>query len=190
MWAECEEESGMHFTAQKYVMVELVDPATGNHLPWEPGVCGETVYTTIRREATPVLRYRSADLIRVEGVTCSCGRTSPKIRCIGRVDDMLVFKAMNVFPSAIRDVVLKHFDPFLTGYVQIVKDNAQQFRFDTPIPVDIEVKSIEDNLPELKRKIEQKVKGLLSVRIEANLVAPDTIPRTEYKTPLVRVRNQ
>ncbi|AGL03182.1 phenylacetate--CoA ligase family protein [Desulfoscipio gibsoniae] len=188
MWAECEEESGMHFTAQKYVMVELIDPTTGNHLPWEPGVCGEAVYTTIRREATPVLRYRSADLIRVEGVTCNCGRTSPRIRCIGRVDDMLVYKAMNVFPSAIRDVVLKHFEPFLTGHLQIVKENAHQVRFDTAIPVDIEVISLEENLPALKQEIEQKVRELLSARIEVNLVAPDSLPKTEYKTPLIRVR--
>jgi len=189
MWAECEEESGMHFTAQQYVMVELIDPATGNHLPWEPGVCGEAVYTTIRREATPVLRYRSADLIRVEGDTCNCGRTSPRIRCIGRVDDMLVYKAMNVFPSAIRDVVLKHFEPLLTGQLQIVKDNARQVRFDTAIPVDIEVKSLEEDLTALKQKIVQKVRELLSVRIEVNFVEADSLPRTEYKTPLIRVRD-
>ena len=68
MWAECECESGMHFCAQKYVMVELVDPETGKHMPWEPGACGEPIYTTIRRDATPIIRYASHDHIRVEGV--------------------------------------------------------------------------------------------------------------------------
>jgi phenylacetate-CoA ligase/benzoylacetate-CoA ligase len=190
MWAECEEESGMHFTAPKYIMVELIDPDTGKHLPWEPGVCGEPVYTTINREATPLIRYRSQDYIRVEGINCRCGRTSPKMRCIGRVDEMLIFKAMNVFPSAIRDVVIKHFEPFLTGYIQVVKDHPQQVRFDSPIPVDVEVKSMEQDLPKLKREIEDKVRDILTVRIEANLVPLGTIERTQYKTLLVRVRGK
>ncbi|MCX5803804.1 MAG: phenylacetate--CoA ligase family protein [Proteobacteria bacterium] len=190
MWSECEEENGMHFTAQKYVMVELTDPETGLHLPWEPGVCGEPIYTTIVREATPIIRYASHDYIRVEGVDCRCGRTSPRIRCIGRVDDMLIYKAMNVFPSAIRDVVVKHFELQLTGYIQVVKDFAGQVRFDSPIPVDIEVESSEHDPKKLKWDIEDKVRELLTVRIEANLVPSGTIERTAYKTPLVRVKKK
>jgi phenylacetate-CoA ligase/benzoylacetate-CoA ligase len=190
MWSECEEEKGMHFTAQPYVMVELTDPDTGKHLPWEPGVCGEPVYTTITREATPIVRYASHDNIRVEAVECTCGRTSPRMRCIGRVDDMLIYKAMNVFPSAIRDVVVKGFEEFLTGYIQVVKDTAMQVRFDDPIPVDIEVLPSVQDKAKLKRDIENKVRELLVVKIEANLVPPETIERTAYKTPLVRVRKK
>jgi phenylacetate-CoA ligase/benzoylacetate-CoA ligase len=188
MWAECEEETGMHFCAQRDVMVELIDPASGEALPWEPGVTGEPVYTTLRRQATPVLRYRSRDLVRVEGVGCGCGRTSPKIRCIGRVDDMLIYKAMNVFPSAIRDVLVSQFGEFLTGHVQIVKDYPEQVRFDHPIPVDVEVKSLDLDLAGLKRDMEQRVRDALNVRIEVNLVPPESLERTQYKTPLVRVR--
>jgi phenylacetate-CoA ligase/benzoylacetate-CoA ligase len=190
MWSECEEEKGMHFTAQPYVMVELTDPDTGKHLPWEPGVCGEPVYTTILREATPIVRYASHDYIRVEAVECTCGRTSPRMRCIGRVDDMLIYKAMNVFPSAIRDVVVKGFEEFLTGYIQVVKDTAMQVRFDDPIPVDIEVLPSVQDKAKLKRDIENKVRELLVVKIEANLVPPETIERTAYKTPLVRVKKK
>jgi phenylacetate-coenzyme A ligase PaaK-like adenylate-forming protein len=190
MWSECEEEDGMHFTAQKYIMVELTDPETGKHLPWEPGVCGEPVYTTILREATPLVRYASHDYIRVEAVECKCGRTSPKIRCIGRVDDMLIYKAMNVFPSAIRDVIVKGFEESLTGYIQVVKNNAMQVRFDDAIPVDIEVLSSVQDKAKLKRDIENKVRELLVVKIEANLVPPETIERTAYKTPLVRVEKK
>ena len=188
LWAECEEEHGMHFTAQRYVMVELTDPKTGLHLPWEPGVCGEPVYTTVMREATPVVRYASHDYVRVEAIECRCGRTSPRIRCIGRVDDMLIYKAMNVFPSAIRDVVLNHFGPHVTGYVQVVKDHAAQVRFDSPIPVDIEVKLTEVNPERLKKEIEDKIRDILTVRAAVNLVPPETIERTVYKTPLVRVK--
>jgi phenylacetate-CoA ligase/benzoylacetate-CoA ligase len=190
MWSECECESGMHFCAQKYVMVELVDPDTGKHLPWEPGVCGEPVYTTLLRDATPIVRYASHDFIRVEGVECECGRTSPRIRCIGRVDDMIIYKAMNVFPSAIRDVILKHFEPFTTGYLVVVKDTAQQVRFDDPIPVDVEIIEASMHVPNLKKDIENKVRELLTIRINATLVDPGSIGRTVYKTPLVRVRTQ
>ncbi|MBA4391968.1 MAG: hypothetical protein C0407_00280 [Desulfobacca sp.] len=190
MWSECEQENGMHFTAQPHIMVELTDPETGKHLPWESGVCGEPIYTTITREATPIIRYASHDFIRVEGVDCQCGRTAPRIRCIGRVDDMLIYKAMNVFPSAIRDVVVKGFEEFLTGYIQVVKDTAFQVRFDDPIPVDIEILSSVQDKAKLKQAIEGKVRELLVVKIEANLVLPETIERTAYKTPLVRVKKK
>ncbi len=190
MWAECEDESGMHFNAQKYVMVELLDKETGECLPWETGVVGELVYTNFSRSATPVLRYRSADLVRVEGTSCSCGRKSPKIRCIGRVDDLLIFKAMNVYPSAIRDVVLKHFEQFLTGQMQVVKDSAEQVRFDSAIPVDIEVNPAEYDLADLKKKIEKVVRDTLNIRIKAELVPANTIQRTQYKSPLIRIREQ
>lgn len=188
MWSECEEEAGMHFVAQKYVMVELVDPQTGRHLPWEPGVCGEPIYTTVVREATPIIRYASHDYVRVEGVDCRCGRTSPRIRCVGRVDDMLIYKAMNVFPTAIRDVMMKYFEPFLAGYLQVIKESPEQVRFDSPIPVEVEVKSGVSAPERLKRDIEDKVRELLTVKIEVNLVAPGTIERTQYKTPLIRIK--
>lgn len=187
MWSECEQEDGMHFTAQPYVMVELVDPDTGRHLPWEPGVRGEPVYTTLLRKATPLVRYASRDYVRVEGIGCSCGMTSPKMRCIGRVDDMLIYKAMNVFPSAIRDVVVTAFERELTGHIQVVKQHASQVRFDDPIPVDIEVRAATRDAGTLKREIEERVRQALTVRISANLVPPGSIERSMYKSPLVRV---
>lgn len=190
MWAECEEESGMHFTAHKHVMVELIDPESGRHLPWEPGVRGEPVYTTVLREATPVIRYASHDYIEVLGVECRCGRTSPRIRCVGRVDDMLIYKAMNVFPSAIRDVIMTYFGSVSTGYIQIVKDSPAQVRFDNPIPVDVEVKHGIEDLQKLKSDIEDKIRDLLTVRIEVKLVPAESIERTPYKTALIRVRKR
>jgi phenylacetate-coenzyme A ligase PaaK-like adenylate-forming protein len=86
MWSECEDASGMHFNAAKYVVVELVDPGSGSRLPWTEGASGEAVYTTFDRDATPVLRYRSADQLEVTGTRCACGRTSPKVRYLGRFD--------------------------------------------------------------------------------------------------------
>lgn len=86
MWSECGEGAGMHFNAAKYVIVELVDPATGERVQWTEGARGEAVYTTFERDATPVLRYRSSELLEVTATRCSCGRTSPRVRCLGRSD--------------------------------------------------------------------------------------------------------
>ena len=85
MWSECGEGGGLHFNAAKYVIVELVDPASGGRVAWTEGAMGEAVYTTFDRDATPVLRYRSADLLEVTAVGCACGRTSPRVRCLGRL---------------------------------------------------------------------------------------------------------
>ena len=115
----------MHFNAQRSVAVELIDPATGARIPWRDGAEGEAVYTTFEREATPALRYRSADHVVVMSTSCACGRTSPKIRCIGRTDDMLIYKAMNVFPSAIRDIVLSKFSDVVEPYMRIWKDRVE-----------------------------------------------------------------
>jgi len=84
MWSECGEGDGMHFNAAKYVIVELVDPGTGCRVPWTEGARGEAVYTTFERDATPLLRYRSAELLEVTATRCACGRTSPTARCLGR----------------------------------------------------------------------------------------------------------
>jgi phenylacetate-CoA ligase/benzoylacetate-CoA ligase len=79
------------------VAVELVGPETGAPATWEEGARGELVYTTLARDATPVLRFRSADHALVTGVGCSCGRTAPKVRVVGRTDDMLIYKNSLVY---------------------------------------------------------------------------------------------
>ena len=190
MWGECEDGSGMHFNAQRSVAVELIDPAMGARVAWQDGAEGEAVYTTFEREATPALRYRSADHMMVVATSCACGRTSPKVRCIGRTDDMLIYKAMNVFPSAIRDIVLSGFSDVVEPYMRIWKDRADQVRFDEPIPLEIEVRPGVDasRLPKIGRDIEAELRNRLQVRIRASLVEPGTIPRSAYKTALVHVR--
>jgi phenylacetate-CoA ligase/benzoylacetate-CoA ligase len=190
VWGECDDEDGMHFCAQRGVAVELIDPATGEPLPWREGATGEVVYTTFAREATPMLRYRSSDHVVVTGVDCRCGRTSPKIRCIGRTDDMLIYKGMNVFPTAIRDVALSAVGDAVEPYVRIWKERPEQVRFDDAIPVDIEAAGglDEGRYPGLARRIEAELRGRLQVRATVSVVAPGTLPRSAYKTPLVHVR--
>jgi phenylacetate-CoA ligase/benzoylacetate-CoA ligase len=190
LWAECEAGGGMHFCGQRSVAVELIDPASGAVLPWADGARGEAVYTTFAREATPVLRYRSADHLVVTAMTCPCGRTSPRIRCVGRTDDMLIYKAMNVFPSAIRDVIVRSFPGAIEPYLRIWKDHPDQVRYDTPIPVDVEAAPglPADRYPETARAIERELRVQLQIRADVTILDPETLPRTSYKTPLLHVR--
>jgi len=190
LWAECDDEGGMHFCGQRSVIVELIDPASGAPVPWEPDATGEAVYTTIGREATPALRYRSADHMLVSATTCPCGRTSPRVRCVGRTDDMLIYKAMNVFPSAIRDVVMEHVGDRVRPYVRLWKETAEQVRFDDPIPIDVEAGDVaEATYRDIAVAVETQVRRHLQIRVSATVVAPGTLPRSAYKTPLVHVRD-
>jgi phenylacetate-CoA ligase/benzoylacetate-CoA ligase len=191
MWGECERHDGMHFCAQRSVAVELVEPASGEPVAWQEGATGELVYTTFARDATPVVRYRSRDHALVTGIGCACGRTSPRMRCIGRTDDMLIYKGMNVFPAALRDVVAERFAGVVQPFVRIWKERSDQVRFADAIAVDVETLAALDDggaRERLARAIEAEVRSRLQVRIAATLVAPGTLPRGTYKSPLVAVR--
>ena len=130
MWGECEVEDGMHFNARRHAMLELIDPESGQAVPWREGATGELVYTALDREATPVVRYRSRDHAEVVAMGCACGRTGPRIRCIGRTDDMLIYKGMNVFPTAIRDLVVERFAGRIEPMLRLWKTRRDQVRFD------------------------------------------------------------
>ena len=190
MWGECEEHDGMHFNAQKHVAIELIDPDTGDLVPWQAGASGEIVYTTFAREATPLVRYRSRDHALVIGTDCRCGRTSPRIRCVGRTDDMLIYKGMNVFPTAIRDLVAQHFAGQVEPMLRLWKETAGQVRFDGPIPVEVEATpGLEaSRYAGLATAIGQHVRSQLQVRLDVTVVAPGTLPRSVYKNSLVAVR--
>jgi phenylacetate-CoA ligase len=121
VWGECLDRSGMHFCGQDLVLVELVDPETDRHLEPAEGVEGELIYTSLRRQASPVLRFRSGDRVRVTGTDCGCGRTTYKVRCVGRTDDMLIVRGVNVWPTAVQEIVVAH-RPATTGAMRILVD--------------------------------------------------------------------
>lgn len=188
LWAECPEGGGMHFTGGRNVLVELIDPATGTPVPWEQGADGEAVYTPFTRQAPPVVRFRSRDHLHVEADTCPCGRTSPRIRCVGRTDDMLIYKAMNVFPSAIREVVLTEFARHVAGPMRIRKQHAAQVRFDDPLPLEVELARPADSDAEaLRHRIEESIRERLRVRVAVELLDRGSIPVGEYKNALTYV---
>ena len=182
IFSECPEQSGMHFNGQEYVYPEVIDPETGENLPIETGVTGELVYTSLERECVPLLRFRTRDRVTVLGTSCSCGRTGFKLRCIGRTDDMLIILGVNVFPSAVREVV-SSFYPETTGEVQIVLDEPGP-KIEPPLRVIVE-RGMSASA-DLCKRIEGKIKAVLTVPAHVELVSAGSLPRYEMKAQLVR----
>ena len=136
LFGECEEQDGMHVGARGFVHVELVEPETGRALPLGDGASGELVLTHLHHRAAPLLRFRTRDHVQVRADACPCGRTSPRIRCIGRTDDMLIVRGVNVFPSAIREVV-GEFQPHTSGQI-LIKPGRPGVKQDPPLRVVVE----------------------------------------------------
>ncbi len=183
LWGECEAQQGMHFSGRGFVHFELIDPDTGDPVPIEEGATGELVYTHLRREAAPLLRFRSRDHVRVWSAPCPCGRTSPRIRCIGRTDDMLVVRGVNVFPSAVRDVV-GSFAPAVSGPIRI-RPARDGFRQDPPLKVLVELGEGESGTAELADSIRRRIRDTLLVTTDIILVGFGSLPRSDYKSNLV-----
>jgi len=180
LWGECPEQAGMHFSGGASIHVELVDPDSGKPVELKDGAKGELVYTHLRREAAPVLRFRSRDHVEAWTSKCGCGRTSMRVRCIGRTDDMLIVRGVNVFPSAIREIVGK-FQPRVTGVV-LVKPRRRGVRQDPPLPVVVEGE-VADR--ELAGEIREQIRNTLLVTTDVRLVPPRSLPRSEYKSKLI-----
>jgi phenylacetate-CoA ligase len=184
IFGECLEQSGMHFCGQEYILCELIDPETGEVLEMKHGAKGELVYTHIDRECCPLIRFRSRDHIEVWTDRCACGRTSFRIRCFGRTDDMLTVLGVNVFPSAIRDVV-GSLRPTLTGEIRVVLDKPGP-AVPPPVMIEVEYGRNVSNLEELKKEIETLLNSRLNFRAAVNLVPEGSLPRFEMKAQLIR----
>ena len=180
LWGECPEQAGMHFSGAASIHVELVDPDSGKPVELKDGAKGELVYTHLRREAAPVLRFRSRDHVEAWTSKCGCGRTSMRVRCIGRTDDMLIVRGVNVFPSAIREIVGK-FQPRVTGVV-LVKPRRRGVRQDPPLPVVVEGAVADRGLA---GEIREQIRNTLLVTTDVRLVPPRSLPRSEYKSKLI-----
>jgi phenylacetate-CoA ligase len=184
VFAECEQGAGMHFVAAEWVLPELVDPETGEPIAWEDGAEGELVYTALERECCPLLRFRTRDRLRVVGVGCRCGRDGPRVRCVGRTDDMLIVLGVNVFPSAVRDVVAEH--PATTGALSIVLPRPGP-KVEPPLTVEAEhADGVADRVT-VESQLERTIRARLSVPARVRLLPPGALPRSEMKTALVRV---
>jgi phenylacetate-CoA ligase len=183
LWGECEKQDGMHLGARGFVHAELIDPETGVAGEMAEGATGELVLTHLQHRAAPLLRFRTRDHVRVRTTACECGRTGPRVRCIGRTDDMLIVRGVNVFPSAVREVV-SGFEPEVSGHI-LVKPQAAGVKQEPPLPVSVELARDAMADADLAEAIRERLRNVLVVQTQIELVPWGSLRRSEYKLKLV-----
>jgi phenylacetate-CoA ligase len=183
LWGECEEQDGMHLGARGFVHAELIEPESGNAVELDDGATGELVLTHLQHRAAPLLRFRTRDHVEVRTSPCKCGRTGPRIRCIGRTDDMLIVRGVNVFPAAVREIV-SAFAPEVSGHI-LVRPLAPGVKQEPPLPVTVELARDGAAEPSLAEAIREKLRSVLVVQTRVDLVPWGTLRRSEYKSKLV-----
>ncbi len=175
---ECEDQSGMHIN-EDHFLAEIIDPETGEVLP--EGSKGELVFTSLDKEAFPLLRYRTRDICVLSREKCSCGRTLIKMtKPMGRSDDMLIIRGVNVFPSQIESVLLAE------GYSANYLIEVDRINNNDTLDVNIELtpEQFSDTVKDLakqERKLADAMKAVLGINPKVHLVAPKTIKRSEGK---------
>lgn len=175
---ECSDQTGMHINEDHFI-AEIIDPDTGEVLP--DGAQGELVFTSITKEAFPLLRYRTRDICVLTREKCSCGRTLVKMcKPMGRSDDMLIVKGVNVFPSQIETVLIEQ--GYQSNY-QIIVDRVNNS--DTlEVMVEMTQDNFSDNLgkiTEMEKSLVAALKAMLGIYTKVRLVAPKSITRSEGK---------
>lgn len=183
LFGECELRRGMHVGARGYVHLELIDPQGGAAIELAEGVTGELVLTHLRHRAAPLLRFRTRDHVRVWISPCECGRTGPRLRCLGRTDDMLIVRGVNVFPAAIREAV-SGFAPAVSGHI-LVRPRLPGVKQDPPLPVAVELARGRAADSSLAGAIRERLRELLVVQTHVELVPWGSLQRSEYKAKLI-----
>ncbi|MEO7039954.1 MAG: phenylacetate--CoA ligase [Candidatus Elarobacter sp.] len=172
---ECLEKQGMHIQ-EDHFLAEIIDPQTERALP--DGERGELVITTLTREAMPVLRYRTRDLTSIVRERCACGRTTGRIDWFtGRVDDMLVIRGVNVFPSAIEEVLLRF--PELSPNYRILVDRPPRGLDQLLVEVEHAPDAAIGDLDALAATVTRRLSDTLLVSLQTRILAPETIERIE-----------
>ena len=178
---ECSEQAGMHICEDHFI-AEIIDPDTGEVLP--DGTKGELVFTAITKEAFPLLRYRTKDICVLNRTKCSCGRTHVRMaKPMGRSDDMLIIRGINVFPSQIEEVLLKVSGGDITPNYQIIV--GRENNTDTlDINVEMSEAMFSDDIRSVERvekNIVAQLRSMLGIGAKVHLVNPKTIARSEGK---------
>lgn len=175
---ECEEQAGMHIQEDHFIP-EIINPDTGEVLP--EGEIGELVFTCITKKAFPLLRYRTRDLCYLTRKPCSCGRTHIRMhKPMGRSDDMMIIKGVNVFPSQIETVLLK--GGYQSNYMIIVdrKGNNDTCEVQVELTPEMAADQTVSNA-EREKKLVANLKSMLGIRVDVKLVEPKSIVRSEGK---------
>ncbi len=183
LFTECHIKKGIHVWADMF-LIEVLDPKTGE--PVADGETGELVFTTLHKYALPLIRYRIGDLTIMDSEPCECGRTHPRImRILGRTDDMLIIRGINVFPSQVESVLMDI--PEVGDHWEILVDRKGPLDMMT-VRVELTQAGFSDkigDLMKLKKRISKELKGVLNIAAEVDLVEPGTIPRSMGKAKRV-----
>ncbi len=177
--SECMEQNGLHIF-EDHFYPEVIDPETGEPLP--DGEKGELVITTLTKQGTPILRYRTRDVTLLRPEPCGCGRTHIRMnRLLGRTDDMLIVRGVNIFPSQIEEVLLK--SKSIEPHYQLLVDRVHQMDcLEVRVEMDDNLFSDEIRILEQReREIESELSTVLGIRARVKLVEPKTIQRSEGK---------
>lgn len=187
VFTHCAHRAGKHHMTPDLALVQLIDPATGALKEMTEGAEGEYIFTHLDRQACPLLRYRSGDILRVYTAPCACGRTGFRMDIIGRSDDMLIVRGLNLFPAAIQSVVAE-FMPKVTGKMQIVL-RAPGPKVEPPLHVRVECNDGMDPAGHaaIRDTIEKRIRSDLGVTTAIELMPFGTFERTSTKTKHVIV---
>ncbi|MBI3946540.1 MAG: phenylacetate--CoA ligase [Armatimonadetes bacterium] len=177
--SECEAQDGLHVFSDHFI-AEIIDPATLQPVP--PGTPGELVFTSLTKEAFPILRYRTRDISKLNVDPCPCGRTHPRMgRITGRTDDMLIIRGVNVFPSQIESVLLD-IEGTEPHYLIVVDRIGSLDALEVWVEVSERLFSDEiRQLETLERRIRHEIQSTLGITVTVKLVEPKTIERSEGK---------
>lgn len=180
---ECEQQDGLHIWSDHFY-VEVLDE---NGEQVAEGEKGELVLTSLTKEALPIIRYRTGDITRLLESECSCGRTTPRIsRLLGRADDMLIVRGINVFPSQIEDVIVRI--PEITEHFQVILDRNTKMLDEITVKVELEENAFTGELKDLaavRKHVENELKSVLNIRTNVELTEKGNIPRTAGKSKKV-----
>jgi phenylacetate-CoA ligase len=177
--SECIEQNGLHIN-EDHFFPEIIDPETLQVLP--EGSLGELVFTTITKEGLPLIRYRTRDLTRLHYEKCNCGRTLVRMdKCLGRSDDMLIIRGVNLFPSQIETVLLEMSE--IKPHYRIIVDRINNL--DTlELQVEVDEEFFQDKISQLQSlrgKLQDNLESATGLGIKVTLVEPKTIERSEGK---------
>jgi phenylacetate-CoA ligase len=179
--SECAYDNALHFVAHDVLHAELIDPDSGTLKQFEPGNSGELVLTHLTRECQPLVRFRTGDIIRIENTeVCKCGCAGFRFRVIGRSDDMVVVRGLNMFPTMVAAVVTSFEE--LSGDYRIVLDAPPPYDV---LPVEVELAEGIQGEDALSLRLERRFKQDLGATIRVKTVPYGTFPRTEGKTKRV-----
>lgn len=179
----CENHQGMHIVSPDHMYLELIDPDAKTALAMTDGAVGNIAYTSLDWEAGPILRYDMGDVTQVFTDPCSCGMTGVRLKVIGRSDDMLIVKGINVYPTAVKNIVTEFF-PRTTGEMRVVIDQPGP-KVPAPLLIKVEHGTTEQDLPILKSQLEHRLSDVLRFKADVKLVPEGTFERTATKTKLV-----